>query len=537
MYSVLIVDDERDIRNGLAAHLPWREWGFQSVYTADDGTAALELIARHPIDLIVTDIRMTRMSGLDMLSLLNRDGFDGHIIIVSGFDDFQYAKEAIRLGVDDYLLKPIDKDDLKRAVQSIAERLDKKRQQLEYASSQHANYRQMLPRLREETLQELISRPYRIGQEVRLEYRLEQLDLQWLITGRLLLAVIAIDDLGALMESQTAERRETTLFSVGNILEHALFDWAWKKAVLFGSKQGQWVCIWGQEEESEVPQLEKLVLEMNDCVRRYVKIQTSGKVTPGTTTIDHLYDTCKETEEALAFLKANRGLMEEFAEPGGELLLADIRYVSELLRYGTDEDIRDAVEDYPRLVQSWGVRHPGDLQQKSFEWLLDVFRAAQRAGWKEQHWDINLIALWEHFSGFDTVESLQEQTAVQLLRVSNSMRQQFIPQNQIVSEAKRYIREHFCETITLQTVAEHVHVSPAWLSKLFKKETNKNFLEYVTDARLDKAKELLQDLNLKVYHISSQVGYQDTIHFSRLFKRKFGLTPQEFRNSRISSND
>lgn len=125
----------------------------------------------------------------------------------------------------------------------------------------------------------------------------------------------------------------------------------------------------------------------------------------------------------------------------------------------------------------------------------------------------------------------------QLLKAAESMKAQFDSRSQIVHAAQCFIMDHYQENLTLHTVAEHVHVTPVWLSKLFKKETGMNFLEYMTDIRMTKAAELLAGLNHKVYQISYNVGYQDPVHFSKLFKRKYGLTPQEFRNSRANQHE
>ncbi len=542
MIRVLVVDDEKEIRNGLVTQLPWSEWGVHEVSDADDGDTALELARLERPDLIVTDIRMPRMSGLQFIEELRREQYAGSVIVISGYDDFHYAKEAFKLGVSDYLLKPISKDELAKAVALSLQRM---RDRLAYEQNRNLlqqGYDSAMPKLREEAMRVLIERPYRNAESLRVEHKLEQLKLDWLLSSQLRVVVFGIDSLKAIAGAEFPADTEALLASVGEQIERSLEERRIERYVLFRSKADDWVAVFGAEYVNSLARLEELTISICDELGSRLRIRVSRGCADGQGTLRQLFELHRSALESLAPWKVRRSQGEEResfdADERWLDALTDPKSLVELLKYGTQQDVRDAAGSFPLLVKTWNVQHPKDLQQRAFEWLLDVFRTAQRtAGWKENSWEKNPIFLWEHLERFDTLESLQEQLTDQLLRASESMKVQSDSRSQIVHEAKRIIQQRYHENLTLQTVSEQVHVTPVWLSKLFKKETDMNFLEFITDVRMQKAAELLADLNHKVYQISYLVGYQDPVHFSKLFKRKFGCTPQEYRNSRGNQHE
>jgi two-component system response regulator YesN len=543
MVRVLVVDDEKEIRNGLMGLLPWAEWGVDEVMGADDGDTALELALQARPELIITDIRMPRMSGLQLIEELVRNKFEGSVIVISGFDDFQYAKDAFKLGVTDYLLKPISKDELAKAVAISLQRMREQRAQEQNRSMIEQGYAQAIPRMREEVLRELIERPYRESQELRIEHKLHQLQLQWLLDTQLRLVIFSIDSLKALTNADNAIDAEMLLTTVGSMLEQYFDERLLDRYVLFRSRDDNWIALFESGEDGMAELLDGMSAEISERIRKQLKIRVYSGTEGSLGGIQKLFELYRGALESLVYLKVHGNVEGDGSEESDpyehyEYQLANAKELVEILKYGTEKDIHEAMGGYPRLVKSWQVQHPKDLQQRTFEWLLGVFRTAQKTtGWKETSWEKNPIVLWEQLERFDTLESLQEQVASQLLKASESMKGQFDARSQIVYEAQRIILQRYQENLTLQTVAEHVHVTPVWLSKLFKKETDMNFLEYLTDIRMKKAAELLADLNHKVYQISYMIGYQDPVHFSKLFKRKYGCTPQEYRNSRGNQDE
>ncbi|MDG0792524.1 response regulator [Cohnella ginsengisoli] len=487
MVRILIVDDEREIRNGLVKQIPWSAWGVDEVLDADDGDTALELaLARRP-DLIVTDIRMPRMSGLKLIETLAQEKYGGDMIVVSGFDDFHYAKEAFKLGVSDYLLKPLDKNDLFKAVTVALQRQREKSESELRRSLIRQGYESAVPKIREELLRQLISRAYREDPASRTEHKLGQLDLAWLLDARLRLAVFGVDSLKALTLKMPVLDKDALLADVGGLLAQTIAERHPGRHALFRSEQDDWIAILEQSEADIGEPRADLLEEARERIGRTLDIrldmgEANGK--GGLQQLSHLYGSAMESlvSRRLQGSEAEEASEDDFGDRH-EYQLANPKETVEILKYGTDREIRETMAGFPRLAKSWEVKHPKDLQQRTFEWLLDVFRAAQKtAGWKETSWEKHPIALWEHLERFDTLESLREQATEQLLKAAESIKAQSGSRSQIVDEAQRIIHERYQENLTLQMVADRVHVTPVWLSKLFKKR-NRHELPGVSDRR------------------------------------------------------
>ncbi|WP_235885517.1 response regulator [Paenibacillus cymbidii] len=537
---MLVVDDEKEIRGGLVTRLPWAEWGVDEVMDSDDGDTALELARRYRPELIITDIRMPRMSGLQLLEELAREQFEGRVIVISGFDDFHYAKEAFKLGVSDYLLKPISRDELEKAVAVSLERIRAQAALEQDRSLIRQGYELAIPRMREELLRSFIEKPYREDQVFRVHHKLKQLKLEWMLQGELRLVMFGVDSLKALTDGKTQEDKDALLGLLGEKLDLLMKEWQLDRFVLFRSKEDTWVAL-VEDGEAMEGTLERLIKQVCSRIGVELGIRLNQGAASSAGPIQRLHDLYRRALESFVYLKVygspEADAPEDDPQMNLEVHLDNPKDLAEILKYGSEQDIHDAMEGFPRLVKSWNVQHPRDLQQRTFEWLLELFRTAQRSGWKDTSWEKNPILLWEHLERFDTLESLQRQATIRLLATAASLKAQSDSRSQIVHEAKRIIIQRYNDNLTLQMVAEHVHVTPVWLSKLFKKETGMNFLEFMTDIRLTKAAELLTDLNYRVYQISYMIGYQDPVHFSKLFKKKYGCNPQEYRNSKGNQHE
>lgn len=536
MYKVLIVEDEPAIRIGLARHSIWRELGCGEVLDADDGTGALELAASDPdIRLVVTDIRMKKMSGLTLIAQLydNLD-FKGKVIVLSGYDDFEYARAAMAYGVVDYLLKPVDMAELGAAAARTLDRLAREERQRERLLVMD----NALPQLQEELLQRLTEGAAGADTLIALRRELEARGLAWLASDRLALLVLEADNLRVPHPPQVgAADPNLAYFAVGNVAEFTLYEYAagiGPYARFRSAQHDRWIVIFGEPPGTEdlgrgwLGELERLLAER---MRTFVKIGVTVAGVAGAAGIppDELY--------RAALDKLNRirlyGSADEDEAHGADGYrevdaLSGSQPLVDLLRYGQAADLTEAMSHFPRLVREWDPGSVRELHRRSFDWLLELFETARKAGWREDHWRRDPILLWERIQAYDTVEALQAFIEAQLLEVHEALRE--APRSQVLQQAERYIREHFTEPLTVQAIAERVYVTPEWLSTLFKKTHDCTVLDYITVLRMEKAKELLKDVGLKVYQIGAMVGYRDAVYFSRLFRKLTGATPKEYRN-------
>ncbi|MFB9279003.1 response regulator [Cohnella cellulosilytica] len=539
MRKVLIVEDEPQIRSGLLGLALWQELGFEEAIGAEDGEEALEAVRLSPdVRVVVTDIRMERMSGLELIRRLQDEaGFSGKVVILSGYDDFQYARQAMNYGVVDFLLKPVDVAELKQVVVkalALLEREERRKMSLYLVEG-------AIPKLREELLQDLLERAPGPASEEQVRRQLTQYGIEWLADRRLVMLVLEADNLKAFAQmGYTEKERERVRFAIGNVLEHSLpeqadiaGDYVWLRS----RPEGRWIVIFSAESARNSELLRRLREFKTLLIARlkqYVKASATAVISDegDMAALPELYEeACRRLTQTKIYGETDEDADQEAPQTFRDVdVLTEPRALAELLKHGDEQDVREAMSLFPVMVREWGVEQLRDLHHRVFEWLLDVFEEARRAGWKREDWKKRPLLVWERIEALDTSEALQPLALDYLLQANAELQGESASRSQIFEKAKQFIDERFREPITVQTVAEHVYLSPEWLSTLFKKNAGMTFLDYLTHLRIEKAKELLQDVSLKIYQISGEVGYRDTVYFSKLFKRKVGCTPNEYRN-------
>lgn len=540
MMNVLIVDDEYEIREGLRRRVSWHEYGFETVRAACDGDEALQLAQEHKPDLIITDIKMSRMSGLEMLSELQKMEPHGwKAVLISGFDDFSLVKQAMHLGAIDYILKPINMDEMERIIRKATDLI--KQERLEQQNKANITYQVQfaVPKLREELLKEMVENDYDPYRESRISHRLKSLNLDWLKESTLLLMIVEGDDLKALANRQVLlDEKELVLFGIGNVVSQTLAEELCVPAALFRDSSDRWVAVISCTDQ-EILENCKSVAEI--CLQRinqFIKVKASIALSPIPKDLKHLhalYLECGESLEQKVIYGGNRLFTESVEGMDTEYEKMSIREpdaVLDLVRYGSETDIVESMKGFEDMVQSWELLSLKDIQQQIFQWLMGIYRAAAAAGWPNRSWERDPIGLWERLEQYDTLQSLHHHIEESLLVLADNFRVMATSSSQIVQEAEKLIRTRYNENLSLQYVASMVHVTPIWLSKLYKKEKGKTFLEDLTSVRMARAKEMLGDMKYKIYQVSYEVGYKDPVHFSKLFKKQVGVTPKEFRRLR-----
>ncbi|WNS43348.1 response regulator [Paenibacillus sp. MMS20-IR301] len=533
----LIVDDELEIREGLRSGFPWSDYGIESVLTADDGDTALELaLARRP-DLIVTDIRMKRMSGLELIGALAREQPDGwKAIVISGYDDFDMVRQAMKLGAMDYILKPINTAELGEVLGRGISRLEQERTDRKNRQLLNDQVDSALPKIRGELLREILEHDYDPYRETRLLHRLRTLQADWIACGPSVVLLLEADDLKAVENREGLRReKELILFGIGNVVKQTLEEDYPEPFILYEDSKQRWVAVLRTAKGEGTERIEELGNLCIERIRDFVKVNASAALCTVPGTMSELHARYAEAEEILE-QKAVYGGQRLLTSRGWELEteldnppITNPDEVLDLIRYGSEADIRAAMNRFYELVQSWSLGQIKDIQQHIFEWLLGIFKKAAQLGWSEQGWQRNPMILWDRLERYDTLESLRGQAELCLLEMARDFAELAASPGQIIQEAERYILQHYADNLTLQSVAAEVHVTPVWLSKLFKKEKHQTFLEYLTEVRMNNAKKMLGEVKYKIYQISSLVGYKDPVHFTKLFKKQAGCTPKEFR--------
>lgn len=530
MYKVLIADDEMLARVGVKSLISWKDYGFDVVAEAENGKKALELARLHQPDLILTDIKMPLMNGIELLGELRKQGHPAKVVILSAYDDFSYVKEAMKLGAEDYLIKlEMQPEQLSAILVKISDALKQAEQKQGVKHRQHLDRRV----LRQKFLEDLL-----LGWIRRAEEAKERRDeLQLPLPDRdLICFVLRPDD----DKSSDKGSQDTHLldFAVLNIMEEILRDNKWAYACCINPKQYAVLLVpelAGGKDHVQRSGAE-LVLSIQHTLKKFLNISMTvgiSDVQPGLMEANRAYkQSCKALNHRFRFPKGSiiaHGLIDaleigdSFEDPAvySEALSMIAQALSgkdaEALAagFGQLQMLLDK-EPYPNMELFMPV-----CSALLFS-VLAHFDERSKALSTER-----FRALYEELGKFhvrnDAIEWLKKckQLAFTLEDQRDTLR--------LITQAKQWLAAHYAGDTSLETIAKQMNVSAKYFSALFKKQTGVNFVDYVTDIRMDKAKRLLLETNKRILEIASEVGYENEQYFSRVFKKTVGQSPLQYR--------
>ncbi|WJH35922.1 response regulator transcription factor [Paenibacillus sp. CC-CFT747] len=535
MWKIVLVDDDRQALQGMQRMIPWRELNLEPVGEAMDGEEGLRLIREHAPDIVITDIYMPVMNGLDMIEQLRREDFAGRIIILSGYADFEYARQALRLSVDDYLSKPV-------TLQTIREVLEKAIAELEAASRQRLEeheLRQKLmlyePFVANEWLKAVVTGCGK-GPEAGEPPPGEGPD--WGASRFLVLAVEMIR--GDRMEGWSARDWNLVRFAIGNISRELARELGVGAHFLELHSHHMALLLDVSRAVSD-ERFRELALRLAErliaSAETYLRIRLQIGAGLGKRDWRRIADS---TEEAFLALEDKR------CSPDTTLRV----YCAKQREDREEETGFRPVRFYQEMAEA--VRQLSEVQAEA---ALDRFfselsarkavSAAELRHIGEELWAILKYTLYdsglgldEAFADPDVLRELQEVSLAEELKAwalakvkdvcDRFSRTDNLKHKQAVDFMVRYIHEHYAEDIRLSDLAEKVYLSRNYLSNIFRDATGETFNDYLTRVRMEKAKSLILERKLLVFEIAEKVGYKNVPYFTTLFKKHTGRSPSDF---------
>lgn len=508
-------------------NIDWAAHGYEFCGEAGDGEQAFPLILKQKPDIVITDIQMPFMDGLSLIKLIKNEMPWTEIIILSGDEKFEYAREGIRLGVARYLVKPVSAEELWREMDSLAQQIGEKRTERELGRKYRADLEKSLLEDRKQLFRQLVTGARTAAELLQSAHELD-MDLTAMWYNIVLINMIAIQH-----ADQDSPESSTNLERIFKNLG-AEFE---KQLLIFDRDLGGKALLFQADSKEELRQLCKdFQNRLKELVSRYENVQFFGGIGEPVNRLGELPESFaaagrayaqsylekksailanKKNEEALDLdnidlEQMNRGKMQEFLKVGSRE--GTIRFVEAYLHELVNGNIikTDVMRQYIVLEAYFCVRgFLEDLQFSRNEILApDITSDDIRSEEGIREYLVRII---------EKALVLREKAA------SNRYRD-------VVDEVMRYIGENYSdEELSLNTLASHVNFSPNHLSAIFSQQTGQTFIKYLTDIRMNKAKELLRCTGKKTSVISAEVGYKDPHYFSYLFKKTQGMTPTQFR--------
>lgn len=545
MLKIFLAEDEVVVRETIKRMIPWEELGFELVGEAADGEMALPLLIRQQPDLLITDIKMPFMDGLTLARLAKKEIPGLKVVILSGYDDFNYAKQAIGIGVEDYLLKPITKNALIERLSEIRSRYEHEKTQKEY----YEKFQREMQAYEKNSSRDFFEALVGGSMDMMEVYkRAEKLGLDIVAEAYNVLIFTMNCD-----EDFSGQRDEYSSWEAESLELLENFFAGHSSAMLFQSNIFSYgVLLKGQRETIEentracVDEIRKILsrqdgrrewfLAVGQSVERLSQIQKSYHTASRAFSQRYLYD-----ENILYYDE-----METMEHPGGQAETEDNAYLQKVdvnalnpailqkfLSNGLQEETENFVKDYFYAI---GQEPMESLVFRNYV-ILNV-RFSVISFIKGLGCDTN------EMESADTEEVLAEsgkdmESAIAYAKKMISQAIEIRDQNSgnknrsILKTAVDFIDSHYMdEEISLNTVANVANVSSNHFSALFSQNMGQTFIEYLTTLRMNKAKELLRCTGMRSSEIAGEIGYKDAHYFSYLFKKTQGMTPSDYRKAR-----
>lgn len=510
--NVLLIEDEPDALAGMTKIATGLRRPDISVHTADNAESAYQLIQALSPEVIVTDIMLPRMTGLDLIEKIASDAYKPKVIVVSGFSDFEYARQSIRLGAFDYLLKPFRTEDFKERVEkAIDQAMLEKSAALEHSKQQSLAERGAHS-MRNEYIIEFCTKVTYL--EEHLYQRLRLWELEWLAESPY--SIVLMDVKGYPDGKPLHHHHALQTFAIGNIVsELATF---YPPCVLLKDPKNRWLLLTGSE------QPEQLAGEAVAYLRKYQKISLAIGISPRKQRFDQLHEGYAQALRAYQLHSLSDEAPMNY-EPMEEIDVSSIpEMIASLVARGEEEALKLAIQDYFRLAVVQGSSSYS--HEEVVRILLGLLSRIHYLLKESEGWELEEVPMrvWEEL---DECRTLEQYAAVLMEYVLGLCGKTV--QNAVIARAIRIITEHYAEELTLQAIADRLSMHPVWLSQSFKRETGQTYMDFLTETRLKHARRLLKDSPMKIYEIAEAVGYRDLQHFGNVFKKRVGLTPKEFR--------
>lgn len=512
MYKALIVDDEKMIRMGMKKVIPWMSLGIQQVYTAATGMEALSLLEEHKPQIMITDIQMSGMTGLELIERARSIQPDLRVIVLTGYDSFEYARQSLRLQVQDFFLKPIEEEKLSKVIG----------EQVAYLDEAWEEKRSFLLRQRTQgTAEQMeLERCMRIlaHREKDMEEVLGNLrEYFGFDTERNLRLVL-------LMPARNMEAQEEADFhnlSVKNICI-SVVD-AQEEGITFLDEDGiVGIVYFTGEDDSVMEQIEELseiLKDEFDTRPKFVvgsSVQGFGSLYISYNDAKYLLDTEKEGIQDIVQTLGDKNKSDIFRDIYGELkgIMCS--------NTGNTEYVMKAFRTFTKATQSYNLSQQ-TVRRLCFEMASATYFAY--IGDSKETEPGKLDALSKSLLSANREEACE----VTEMFLNQMLGKEEESVHEIVDKAKYYISEHLTEELTVSNIAASLYITPNYFSRLFKRVTHEGCNEYIVRKRIEKAKSLLETTSLKTGKIAMMVGYRDTNYFSLAFKKHTGKSPTKYR--------
>ena len=528
MYRILIADDEGIMLESLKAIIQRAYGDTCEVEVAKTGRLAIEIAEYFHPDIVLMDIEMPGINGIAAMREIRKNNTTVLFYVISAYDKFDYAKEAISLGVERYLTKPVTRSAILELMEEACGKVDAMRAQRSNQLKVQEKLETVIPVL-ESGFVGSVMMP---GDFVDLSYYTRLLD----ISEKYAYACVFRLDMereDGLMESQVGigvkmqdlypQFRAIVKSYLRCMVGQVISD----RVVVIVPHE--FLSMDYEERIREINRMRELATRLEQQLKLKVRVGI-GRVKA----LDSLRDSYQEAVSALQESNSRIIHMDDISTHGfyeGDFPWEIEHLIFQTLNRGDTEGLKEQLDRFFDWMLQTGSDSMDNIRLKMLEYVLRAEKDAFHDGAVNYDFESRRSYLAEVMS-LTEYESMRDWLQMKMRRICTQIRDKRGAQSEsVVTKAKAFIQENYSRDISLDDVSREVNVSPYYFSKLFKEEAGENFIEYLTRMRIEKAKRLLADAQASIKEISVQIGYGDPNYFSRIFKKQTGMTPREYRDS------
>lgn len=533
MYRILLVDDEILVRDAIRENIDWESMDCELVGDCENGQQAADFVKTHPVDIVLTDILMPYMDGMELSHFLHDNYPDIVIVIFSGFGEFEYAKKAIQYNVSEYMLKPVTAMELREVIGKMKEKVDqqrKEKQKMESLTKTSQDYNKNALVIRSKAIEALV------GCTRDIQESLDELAGMGIVlnAASYKVAVFDMDLYSDIHQIDMEKRQESALmaFVLFNVADEIVTE---RNAGIAYQEGNNRVCIlfMGNRNREFAAQIRDICQEIQQKVKEVIGIEVSTGIggwvrTPGETL--HSHEQAEKAIELRYLLGGNLLIDTEETKEARSLSLQEpLCCMTDGIKTGNENEMNQALFQMQKEIMDAKVdksqacvclqmilRHAGSCWEAVSPDNEDLFRKRELLMEKvtEQKTFKEAFTMAENY-----VHEVYERCCS--MNSSSGQRQAVL--------AVDYIQKHYMEpNLSLNDICSYLNISTSYFSTIFKDMTGGTFLEYLINIRMEKAKELLKNTTLKNYEIAEKVGFSDPHYFGISFKKMTGKTPTEY---------
>lgn len=534
--KVFLVEDEMVIRRGIKNSIDWEKEGYIFCGEASDGELAYPMIIKEKPDILITDIRMPFMDGLELCKLVKKELPNIKILILSGHDEFDYAKEAIRLGVTEYLLKPISSGKLLEALNGVSESIRREKEDKDLVRKYMEEMRENTEHEKQKFFEQMIAGNLSMADALETGKKYE-MNLSAGMYNLLLFRFTLGEE-----NRKSGELLGEAEYAIEKLTERLEYVFEFQRGV-----EGWAFLLMADNEEQMSERVKELSKDLEEIMKNYSTIAYFGGIGQPVARLRELEESFREAERALAArftMELNRIIsVEDIRMAQNVDTLDDIEITSfgeiektrtmleKFLNNGAEDEIDEFVDVYINELPEENLKSVLMRQYIIMDAYIVMMSFCEKIEGIEGEMQAQSEELKNSMKTIQTLEEIKNYIRM-LLKKIIGVRDTISGRrySDIIEIAKDQIRKtYMSDEISLNTIAAEVGMSPSYFSSIFSKEMGKTFVEYLTEIRMDRAKELLMCSSMKTSEIGYEVGYKDPHYFSYIFKKTQNCTPKEFR--------